>query len=157
MTMKSQYLKDKFESIRDNIEKAENVSKSNPEIASMMSSYLVVFISGIYEDCVEYLFIQRAGKNNDKEIESLVKTFIERQFRNPEYERIKELLGALDHKYKTEFRSKLDIKNIEGINSIVTNKNSVAHGEVSNATLNDINTYHNNAIKIFEELENILL
>ncbi|MBI4007928.1 MAG: hypothetical protein HY354_05465 [Planctomycetes bacterium] len=40
---------------------------------------------------------------------------------------------------------------------MVKNKNKVAHGGISNATLNDVIDYHNSAIKIFEELENILL
>ena len=112
-------------------------------------------ISGIYEDCIEYLFIQRSGKNNDKEIQNLVKTLIDLHFRNPNYENIKKMVKALDSKYGTILRDKIADKNIEGINSIVTNKNNVAHGKVSNATIRDIKNYHKNALKIFKVLEEI--
>lgn len=155
--MKCQYVIDKFKIIDEAINKAKNVSLNDPELSSMLSSYLVVFISGIYEDIIEYLFTQRAGKNNDKEIENFVKILIDKQFRNPKYDNIKELIKALDPKYQSILQSKIDTKNKEGINSIVHNKNNVAHGKISNATINDIAIYNNNAIKIFEELENILL
>lgn len=154
--MKCPYLKDKFKSIDEALNKARNVSTNDPELSSMLSFYLVVFISGIYEDIVEYLFCQRAGRNNDKEIESLVKALIAKQFRNPDFDKIKDLVKALGSKYDTTL-SKIDTKSRVGINSIVSNKNKVAHGEVSNATLNDIFIFHNNALKIFEHLESILL
>lgn len=153
--MKCQYLQDKFKIIDENIKKTKT-SVNDPHLASMLSDYLVVFISGIYEDIIEYLFVQRVGKTKDKEIENLVKTLIGRQFRNPEFGKVKKLVDALDSKYGIEL-SKLDKKHRDAIDSIVSNKNKVAHGGVSNATINDVAIYHNNALKIFEELENILL
>lgn len=153
--MKCKYLQDKFKIIDENIKKTKT-SVNDPHLASMLSDYLVVFISGIYEDIIEYLFVQRVGKTKDKEIENLVKTLIGIQFRNPEFGKIKKLVEALDSKYGSVL-SKLKEKHKDAINSIVSNKNKVAHGEVSNATINDVAIYHNNALKIFEELENILL
>lgn len=152
--IKSQYLKDKFELIEKSIKTAENVN--DPQSASMLSGYLVVSISGIYEDCIEHLFIQRAGKNNDKEMQNLVKTFIDRHFRNPNYENIKKLVKALGSK-RENILQKIDTKSIDGLDSIVNNKNNIAHGKVSNATVGDIMGYHQNALKIFEVLEKILL
>lgn len=152
--MKSEYLKDKFALIEENTKTAEKVK--DPKIASMLSDYLVVSISGIYEDCIEHLFIQRAGKNNDKEIQNLVKTFIDQHFRNPKYENIKKLVKALGSEQEKVLQG-IDSKSINGINGIVTNKNKVAHGQTSNATINDIVKYHKSALKIFKTLENILL
>jgi len=151
--IKSEYLKEKFDSIQRNIKIAEEVN--DQKLASMLSSYLVVSISGIYEDCIEYLFIQRSGKNNDKEIQHLVETLIDLHFRNPNYENIKKMVKALDSKHGTILQEKIADKNIKGINSIVTNKNNVAHGKVSNATIRDIKDYHKNALKIFKVLEEI--
>jgi len=154
--MKSEYLKDKFTLIEENIKIAENVN--DPKLASMLSGYLVVSISGTYEDCIEYLFTQRAGKNNDKDIQNLVKTLIDQHFRNPNYENIKKLVGALGSKQKEIIQeiANTNGKSIDGLNSIVTNKNNIAHGKASNATLKDIKGYHQNTLKIFEVLESIL-
>lgn len=155
--IKSEYLKNKFALIKENIKIAENVK--DPKLASMLSGYLVVSISGIYEDCIEYLFIQRAGENNDKGIQNLVRTLIDQHFRNPNYENIKKLVGALGCKQKKVIQNmaKTNKKSIDGLNSIVTNKNNIAHGEASNATLKDIKGYHQDTLKIFEVLESILL
>jgi len=153
--IKSQYLKDKFASIERNIKIAKSVN--DLQLASMLSGYLVVSISGIYEDCIEHLFIQRAGKKNDKEMQNLVKTLIDRHFRNPNYDKVKELVRALDSKQGENILQKIDIKSKQGLNSIVNNKNNIAHGEVSNATIGDIMGYYQDVLKIFEALEKILL
>ena len=155
--IKSEYLKNKFALIKENIKIAENMK--DPKLASMLSGYLVVSISGIYEDCIEHLFIQRAGKNNDKGIQNLIRTLIDQHFRNPNYENIKKLVGALGYKQKKLIQNmaKTNKKSIDGLNSIVTNKNNIAHGEASNATLKDIKGYHQDTLKIFEVLESILL
>lgn len=155
--MNSQYINDKFKVIEDSLNKAKNSSASDPELSSMLSSYSTVLISGIYEDVIEYLFIQRAGKNGDTEIGGLVKVLIDRVFRNPEYDKIENLVKALDSRYATELNSKIAERSKDALNSIIRNKNKVAHGEVSNATLNDIELYHKDATKIFEELEKLLL
>lgn len=155
--MKSLYLKQKFRLIKDSLKKVKNANLSDPQLSSMLSSYLVVFISGIYEDCIESLFVQRAAKSQDKEVENLVKVFLHKHFRNPEYKRIKELVKALDPKHGKTLKSNIPKKSIDGIDSIVSNKNNVAHGQSSNATIKDVIQYHASAIRIFQELENILL
>ncbi|MDO9579999.1 MAG: MAE_28990/MAE_18760 family HEPN-like nuclease, partial [Bacteroidales bacterium] len=151
-----QYLKEKFQTINDTIKKAKKSGEKDARLASMLSSYLVVWISGVYEDMVEHLFAERVKKVNDKEIENFVEVFIGEQFRSPRYENIKKLVKAFDPKYGYELRSKIEDKNITALDSIVNNKNKAAHGEVSNATIDDIIGWNKDTIKIFEELENIL-
>jgi len=154
--MELKYLKEKFQTIDDAIKKAEEVGGKDIRLGSMLSSYLVVFISGTYEDTIEELFIKRAGKSGDGEIKNLVESLIDKQFRNPKYDSIKTLMGYLRPDYKKQLETKIKDKNIQALNSIVTNKNKVAHGEISNATIDDIKGWHRDAIKIFEVLENIL-
>jgi len=153
--MNSEYIKDKFNLIDDTIDKIKTVQ--DKKLLSMLSNYLVVFISGIYEDCVEQLFIERACKNDDEQIQNLVKNLIDKHFRNPMYREVKKWVKYFDSKYVTTFQSKIDDKNIQAIDSIVENKNRVAHGENSNATFKDVNIWYNNSLKIFEVLEEILL
>ncbi len=153
--MNCQYVIDKFNRIDSNLN-AVKTSTVDPKLGSMLSSYLVVFISGVYEDCVEHLFVERAGKSNDKELQNLVKELIGQSFRNPNYGKIKDLVKYLDSSYGKTLRSKVKQSDIDGLNDIVTNKNKVAHGDVSNATLNDVISFHNGAKNIFEALEDIL-
>lgn len=153
--MKCQYVIDKFNLIDLDLN-AVKTSTVDPKLGSMLSSYLVVFISGIYEDCVEHLFVERAGKNNDQELRNFMEAAMHRSFRNPEYSNIKGLVKYLDSSYGKTLDSKARKNDIEGLNGIVTNKNLVAHGGVSNATLEDVIKFHKGAKNIFEALENIL-
>lgn len=153
--IKSQYLEDKFALIERNITIAKSVNDLH--LASMLSGYLVVSISGIYEDCIEHLFIQRAGKKNDREMQNLIKTLIDRHFRNPNYGKVKELVKALDSEQAENVLREIDIRSKQALDSIVNNKNNIAHGKVSNATIGDIEGYHEDVLEIFEALEKILL
>ena len=156
--MKSQYLKDKFGSITKAIDKARSVSVNDPELVSMLSAYLIVLISGTYEDCIEHLFVQRALKSGDKELKNFVEKLIGAHFRNPHYERIKKWINFLNPLYGEKLDSKINTKEREGINSIYTNRIDVAHyGKALKINLNDVTDYHSRSIKIFNVLENILL
>jgi len=154
--MKSVYLIQKFTYIETEINEAIKISQNDSKLAARLSSYLVVIISGIYEDAVEYLFYERASKTNDEEIKRLVGKLIKEKFRNPTYENIIDLVKGLDQKYSSKF-GKINNKCRDAINSIVSNRHQVAHqGTLSSATLNDIKQYHKNSKKFFEILEEIL-
>lgn len=154
--MKCSYIITKFQIIDESIKKASAVG-GDVELTSMLSSYLTVLISGIYEDCIEQLLIVRAGKKGDSEIESFVKSLVDRTFRNPKYDRIRELVEYLNPLYGKALDKKLGKDSIDGINTIVDNKNYLAHGRTCNLTLSDVSNCHTRAVKIFEELETLLL
>lgn len=153
--MNCQYVISKFNLIDSDLN-AVKTSTVDPKLGSMLSSYLVVFISGIYEDCIEYLFCERAGKSNDQELQNFMRAVMHRSFRNPGYSNIKGWVKCLDSSYGDTLDSKVNQSDIAGLDGIVTNKNSVAHGDVSSATLNDVISFHNGAKNIFEALEDIL-
>lgn len=155
--MKCEYLKNRFQFIEDSIKKVDAAGLNDPQLTSMLCSYLVVVISGIYEDCIECLFIQRAAKSHDKELEHFVEVMLHKHFRNPDFGKIKEFVKALDPGYAKKLDVNVSKKSIDGLNSIVEDKNDVAHGKFSYATLNDVRQYHTSAIEVFVELEKILL
>lgn len=156
--MKCQYVEDRFIALEHNLDKAKEVAHVDPELASMLSSYLVVIISGIYEDCIEYLFTERAGKSKDEEIKSLVKHFFKTYFRNPEYGRIKDFVKVLNPEHAKRMDSEIDEKSRVGMKSIYDNRIQVAHyGNPANATINDVSDFHAGSRKVFDFLEKILL
>jgi len=152
--MKSHYLKEQFDKIDQNVQKIRKLAINNEELAPILTSYFIVFVCGIYENIVEDLFTQRAAKTGDPEIENFIRELMSTYFRSPSYEQIKNLVKRL--KGET-YKLKTDPKSIDGLSWIVSNRKKVAHGEYSDATFGECVIWHNNAIKIFEELENILL
>lgn len=154
--MKIQYVDDRFKEIQDSIDTVKNANLNDPKLSAMLSSYLVVFISGVYEDVIEYLFVERCKVTSDKQLELLVKNLADNFFRNPYYGELKKWLGFFDPLYAKELEGKMQMENKDGLNNIVDNKNKVAHGEYSSATISDVDLFHTNALKIFVELEKIL-
>lgn len=154
--MKSKYVKERFQFIEDSIKRVENANLNDAQLNSMLSSYLIVLISGIYEDCIESLFVLRAAKSRDKEITNFIKVFLSKHFRNPDFNKILNLLGSLNPNYAKRLKSQIALEAKEAINSIVRNKNRIAHGAYSNATISDIRYYHTSATAIFLELERVL-
>ena len=128
----------------------------NVELERVLASYLVVLISGAYEDCVEHLMISKVSKTRDKEIRDYVQTTIHILFKNPNFDNILQAVKLFSDTHATELRKRVNTKAKEAINSIGTNKNSIAHGGGMMATLGDVEDYHRRCIPIFEALEDIL-
>lgn len=118
----------------------------------------MVIINGVYEDCVEHLICERAGKAGDGYVEAFVRSRIQRTFRNPTHKKIVEVLGDFGSSYKDEYRNRAEGEAIEALNSIVTNKNSLGHEGVfaSQVTVMDVEDYFRRSSQIFEVLEEVL-
>ena len=158
--MNCQYVKDRIREIAKNIGKIRTIqtSISDPQLNSMLNSYLVVFISGVYEDCIERLFNEKASKSQDPQVRNFVGQIVKNQFRNPNYENIKNFLGNFSQSYEQNLNSLVPQASKTAITSIVNNKNQVAHlGLRSNATLLDLKNWHQKSIVIFQELDRILV
>jgi hypothetical protein len=154
--MKTTYLKSRFSQIDLAIQKAKTSSSGDAELQAFLASYLVVMISGCYEDCVEHLVAERAAKAGDKEVEAFVRDCVDKQFRNPKFDAIKDLIGQYSPAYKQSLDKKVNDKARAAIGSIVTHRNSIAHGKNASVTLGDVEQFHQNSAPIFEALEDIL-
>ncbi len=155
MAINNARVKTEFDAIDEAIRKVES-HKGDAEIASYLSSFLAVMVCGIYEECIEHLICQRAAKAQDSEIYQYVKSTVAESFRNPKFARIVEMLAKFSHVYANNMKNSIEEKSKIALDSIVDNKNAIAHGRPANLTISDIKDYHNRCIPIFEFLENIL-
>ncbi|MCH7986127.1 MAG: hypothetical protein IH847_06030 [Acidobacteria bacterium] len=156
--MKSPYLQGWFARLDNTFEKAQAAAKEDKELEAFLASYLVVLISGAYEECIEHLLGERAGKSRDEEVHNFIQVTLDRTFRNPRFDRIVLVLRAFSDSYAEELERKIDSKAREAINSIVTNRHAVSHGKklTVTVTLRDVQDYHTRSLPIFEALEEIL-
>ena len=158
--MKSAYVISRIAEITNAINKANQVAQNvgDLEIQAFFARYIVVFASGIYEDCIENLFVEFAKKNGNSNIVLFFSKMLDSYFRNPEYGTLKGLLKYLDTNYGDQLDQKLktSLGSQEALYSIVTNKNAVAHGKPCTATLGDVESFHKKIIPVFDALEDIL-
>lgn len=149
------YIRNKFVLIKDAINRIEKFN-GDRKIAVDLESYLVVLLSGIYEDCLEYLINKRVERAGDVEVSAFVEKTLDVQLRNPNWENLTNILGRFSKKWVTALNKKIQNRAKTDLNNIVNNKNAVAHGNTSNLTLAEIKNCHKNCKSIFEKLEKIM-
>ena len=156
--MKDPYVEARFQEIDTAIQRSKLSSADDVYLQSCLASYLVVLISGYYEDTVEHLVGVRAGKAGDPDLQNLVKELVSYSFKTPNWESIKRLIGLFNNEsYKKVLDKKVDDKARAAISSIVTNRHSIAHGKPIAVTLGDVESFHNSSKPVFEALEDILI
>ena len=149
------YVKSKLVVIKDAITRVEKF-RGDRKIAVDLESYLVVLISGIYEDCIEYLINKRVDTSGDIEVSAFIEKTLDIQMRNPNWENLMTVLGRFSKKWVTVMKKKIKNRVRTDLNNIVNNKNAVAHGNTSNLTLGEIKICNKNCKSIFEKLEKIM-
>lgn len=126
------------------------------EIKSYLAKFLTVLICGIYEELIETIINEWVSKLNCLEVSSFISKKIKLSFQNPKYKKIKELLDVLSEKWGNDFKANINPKSIDALESIVNQKNNIAHGEDSMITIIDIEKYYKDSLVIIETIEKII-
>ncbi len=158
MKVQDPYLRERFTAIEQSVQKASDWGADDPELSAYLAGYLVVLISGVYEDCIEHLVHRRASKSNDSELISYVDERTAHTFRNPDTRNVVGLLGQFSTAYKEQFKLAVDSESTVALDSIVNNKNWLAHGETAKlqVTVADVEGYFARSARVLEALEDIL-
>lgn len=130
-----------------------------PEKANnYLAQFLIVYICGIYEEIIEATVKEMSRKLGNIEITNFIEHTLDKTFRNPNEERIKELFKKFNNSTWSGELKKIKRVNWEALNSIVQNKNSLAHGSSSlMLTIIDVKSYSENSRVILEKIDNLLL
>lgn len=139
------------------MQKASGWGASDPELSAYLAGYLVVLISGVYEDCIEYLINRRADKSGDPELTSYVRARTGQRFRNPNEGNVTGVLNEFSTAYGKMFERNVPTQSKVALNSIANNRTWLAHGATSKmqVTVADVAGYFNQSVCIFEVLEDI--
>ncbi len=89
-------------------------------------------------------------------VKELVENSIDIAFRNPKYENLTTILSRFSSRWVKELNKKLRNEAKVCLNSLVNNKNMVAHGGDTNMTISEIKQCHKQCKSIFEKLEKIM-
>lgn len=123
---------DKYRSRIDNLLKSYVAEDSSPEAQAHNAKYLAVLVSGYLEQAVKELLLQYASQGSRRQISR----YVEETWpisKNMNTENIKTILGQFNSNWSDNFlewlKDKDDRKN--DINSVVSWRNSIAHGQES--------------------------
>ena len=156
---KHPYIVSRCTEIEDMLDYAISQTQDNPRLGGHLAAHISVLVSGVVEDCIEYLVTERARQGNDPELAEFVRTSIDCQFRNPNSRAVAEMIGTFSVNYRDRYQSAVPTDSREALGSIMSNRLSLAHSGRSqnDFTLSEVKQYFELIVPIIEVVESILL
>jgi len=145
-----------LDSIDISIKNINNFSNISDLEKAYLARYLVVFISGIYEEAIETILNEKVEELKSKRISKYIASSIHFNFQNPKIDKIVRLLASFDDKWG-EIIKQMPLENKVALGNIVTHKNFVAHGNNFDVTLNAVIKWYEDSRKIIEKVDEIVL
>jgi len=127
-------------------------------IESYLAQYLLVLICATFEEKIESLIIERAGRSGDTELKSFVRSAVDQIFRNPKTSDIGGILNRFSTAYKDAFREEIksNLQAETSFNNIITNRHKIAHSSGSNMTFAELVESYEEAHTIFDAVAKVL-
>lgn len=106
-----------------------------------LTRYLCVRTSGYLENVVRILIAHFCDGTSPKPINNYI---IKRTkyLTNLDYKKLKSLLGEFDPDWSLEFDKKITEQQKSSINSVISNRNNIAHGNQDSITYRDMTSYY---------------
>jgi hypothetical protein len=125
---------------------------SDPEMQAHWAFYLCIRVSGFVENSVRIVFSEYAKIGSHQYIANFVENYL-RRFPNPSMDAICDLADKFSPRWKTEIKRLTSGRLKDSVDSIVVNRNNIAHGGVSSLTYSSLRSYYQDAVKVTEILE----
>jgi hypothetical protein len=126
----------------------------DPLTKAYLTYYLCVRVSGFIEDCVRTVFSDYVDANSKNSVKTFAIAKL-KKFPNPTWSAILALTKDFDENWAKQLKTNVDNSCSDAVDSIVTNRNIIAHGGSSSITLNELEGYYRKAIQVIDELEKI--
>lgn len=113
----------------------------DPELQSDFARYLCVLVSGYFEKAVSELVLEHARKAGGPSLQRFVEART-RRFTNANAARVLDLLGSFDADWQRTMSSHLVDELRDAVNSVVSLRNRIAHGNSVGLTYQRISEYY---------------
>jgi RiboL-PSP-HEPN len=122
------------------------------EMQSHLAKYLCILASAFIENAVREMFSEYTRNKAAPAVVKYVQDQL-RFFYNPKTNRILELVGAFDPQWRAALEPSIEDAVRDAVDSIVDNKNKIAHGKDSQITFVGISAYYQRALKLIDLIE----
>jgi hypothetical protein len=122
------------------------------ELRSDWARYLCVLVSGFIEKSVHSLLIDIATKQSSPTVARFVRNKIT-DLQNPKMEKILELIRQFNNDWESRIRIATEGEYKAAVDSIVGNKNRIAHGENVTISYDTVRRYYQGVVKVIEIIE----
>ena len=122
------------------------------ELRAELTKYLCVLSSGLMEIACRDILDRYAMKRSSPTVRRFVASRLS-EFQNPKVGKICELLGAFDPALAATWREALSDEQADAIDSIVSNRNQIAHGRSIGLSFDVWNRYYKGALQALMRME----
>ena len=122
-------------------------------IQSHWARYLCVLVSGFLETSIHAIYSQYAKAKAAPNVANYVQRRL-RRFQNPKMGAILELTGAFSSHWESALKNWAEGDLKDAVDSIVANRNNIAHGRDVGITYTRIKDYYERAVKVIEFMDN---
>lgn len=124
-------------------------------IKAHLARYLCVRTSGYLENVVKALISNYCDGTSPRPIQSFILSKT-KNTTNLNYTKILRLLAEFSPEWKDKFESKLSDQQKSSLNSVVSNRNNIAHGNPDSITFNGIKKYYEDIKDVISILKSII-
>lgn len=130
-------------------------SFTDPQDKSEWSRYLCILVSGYIEESLRVLLEDYAHRKASPPIENFVSNHI-KNIRNCHTNKILNTLESFDSSWKDNFQTRITPQIKDSIDSVVANRNEIAHGKNKGISYVTVINYYENVKTAIEILEDII-
>lgn len=128
-----------------------DASETDSELLAHWAAYLCVLVSGFIEVAVQSIYSDYVSKRANERVSRLFAQLLKLQ--NPKMGKLIELAGSFDPTWGSDLQAKTDGELKDAVDSIVANRNNIAHGRPVDITLVRVREYFQKTVKVVELIE----
>ena len=128
---------------------------SDEETQSHLSKLLCIRASGLLEVAFKNLILDYLHGTSPKEIQSYVNKGI-KNLSNLRHDKLINALSGFSKSWVEQFENEVTDELVSSLNSLISNRNNIAHGENDNITFRSVEKYYEDTKSIIEILKKII-
>lgn len=117
-----------------------NVFNNEPEMLSHWAKYICILTSGFIENAIRYYLSEFAVQKAHSNVANYVANDLD-GFQNPNMDKILNVVGAFSKEWREELAAFVEGERKDAIDSIVSNRHSLAHGRSIGLTFSRMQQY----------------
>ena len=152
--MKKDYFSSTLMKMDYSFDKIGKYRSDDGEIDSYLAKYLCIISSGFVEDSIRYIF----GRFSENKSHIHVSNYVNDRlyyFQNAKADEIDKLTYSFSKEWGHKLEDFFTDEMKDSINTIVNNKNLIAHGKNSGITYRDMKKHWANSIKLVKFLKSL--
>jgi len=129
--------------------------QGDPELLSDFARYLCVLLSGYLEQAIIELTLEHVRRRSNASVQKYVEARL-RGFTNANSRRILNLLASFDSDWRIDMEAYLVDELKDAVDSVVNNRNAIAHGRYSGLTISRVSDYHRRVDRVIDHIAQLV-